>query len=176
MSLIQTTRAPLRTSSAPRWCSLQFGNLWYKKLTHQICLYCEPDRLWDFFFVVEVGPWHRVNMVTLNMRSAGSTQNVRNHARNYTAWNLDHTVNSAGLSVGLSFTWCTVKQFSDKQNWKSHHSSSVPSQCILTTLCCIYLCIFHCCTSSRIVREVFLVCCIRALNLRGSQFKFRPDE
>jgi len=66
-------------------------------------------------------------------------QKSRNHAHNYTASNLDHTVNSAGLSVGLSFTWCTVKQFSVKQNRKSHHSSSVLSQRILTTLCCIYL-------------------------------------
>jgi hypothetical protein len=61
------------------------------------------------------------------------------HARNYMASNLDHTVNSAGLSVGLSFMWCTVKQFSVKQNRKSHHSSSALSQSILTTLYCIYL-------------------------------------
>jgi hypothetical protein len=33
----------------------------------------------------------------------GFPRNVRNHAHNYTASNLDHTVNSAGLSVDLFF-------------------------------------------------------------------------
>jgi hypothetical protein len=140
MPLIQTTRAPLRTSSAPRGCSLQFGNLWYKKLTHQICLYYEPDRLWDFGFFGS-GSWTVTPCCHdyLKYVFCGFSRNVLNHAHNYTASNLDHTVNSAGLSVGLSFTWCTAKQFSVKQNRKSHHSSSVLSQRILTTLYCIYL-------------------------------------